>query len=200
MAAGRYDFVIEQGATFNPVLRLAGSTFTKKTITGITNSGRAVVSATGHGIVTGGSVYVVGVVGMEQINHKARELDVAAEAYNATVADANSLVLDVDTSRFGTYGLGGELLYRSPIDLTAMTARMHIRLAIDDEDAIVTLTTENGGLTLGGTAGTITVNLSATDTAALDFTTAVYDLEIISAGVVTRVLGGSVTLSQEVTR
>jgi hypothetical protein len=200
MAAGRYDFVIEQGATFNPVLRLTGSAFTKKTITGITNSGRAVVTAASHGIVTAGSVYVVGVVGMEQINHKSRELDVAAEAYNATVTDANSLTLDLDTSRFGTYVSGGELLYRAPIDLTAMTARMHIRLAIDDAAAIVTLTTENGGLTLGGTAGTITVYISATDTAALDFTNAVYDIEIISAGVVTRVLEGSVAFSQEVTR
>ena len=42
---------------------------------------------------------------------------------------------------------------------------------------------------------------SATQSAALDFNSAVYDLEIVSpAGVVTRLVQGTVTLSREVTR
>jgi hypothetical protein len=87
------------------------------------------------------------------------------------------------------------------VNLTGYTARMMIRSTIDDSSTIVSLTTENGGITLGGAAGTIALLISATATAALTAGTAVYDLELISASsVVTRLLQGSVTIAREVTR
>lgn len=88
-----------------------------------------------------------------------------------------------------------------PINLTGFTARMQIRETVDSVAVLHELTTENGGLTLGGSAGTITVQISATDTAAFDFEQAVYDLEVEAAnGGVTRLLRGFATLSKEVTR
>lgn len=85
-------------------------------------------------------------------------------------------------------------------NLTGFTARLQIRATKDDSTTLVSLT-NGAGLTLGGIAGTIDVLLSATTTAALSFTTAFWDLELVSGGgVVYRLLEGYVTLSKEVTR
>lgn len=86
------------------------------------------------------------------------------------------------------------------VDLTGCTARMQLRSELASSAPLVTLTTENGGITLGGTAGTIELLISATSTAAFTWTSAVFDLEIVNAGVVTRLLYGTVSVSQEVTR
>jgi len=100
---------------------------------------------------------------------------------------------DVTTWRAGTPSVA--------VDLTGCTARMHVRAKIADTDTLLTLTTENGGIALGGTAGTVTIYLSATATSALTWKSAVYDLEIVFAGGdVRRLLAGSVTVSPEVTR
>ena len=90
-----------------------------------------------------------------------------------------------------------------PIDLSGYTARMQIRLKQTDPTFIVggELTTANGGITLGGAAGTIALLITDTVTTAFTFANAVYDLELIDAGsLVTRLLTGTVTLSTETTR
>ena len=51
-----------------------------------------------------------------------------------------------------------------------------------------------------GVGGTITLYIAPADTAALDFTRAVYDLEVNDGTDVQRLMGGPVTLSKEVTR
>jgi len=87
------------------------------------------------------------------------------------------------------------------INLTGYTARMQVRPAVESNVTLLSLTTENGRIALGGAAGTITLTVSATDTAALAATTGVYDLELVSSGgTVTRLLQGTVTISKEVTR
>jgi hypothetical protein len=89
----------------------------------------------------------------------------------------------------------------TPFNLTGYTARMQIRPSVASSVILATLTTENGGITLGGTAGTIVLTMSAAATAVLNFDVAAYDMEIVSGGgVVTRLLGGNVTLCKEVTR
>ena len=89
----------------------------------------------------------------------------------------------------------------TPIDLTGYTARMQIRATVDSSTVIHELSTANGELTLGGTAGTITFGIPAATTAGFTFDEAVYDLELTDAsGVVTRLLKGNVYLSPEVTR
>ena len=87
------------------------------------------------------------------------------------------------------------------VDLTGYTARLHIRESVDAESAFITLTTENGGIALGGAAGTITLSIIAASTAALTQTSGVYDLELISGGgLVTRLMQGEILISKEVTR
>jgi hypothetical protein len=87
------------------------------------------------------------------------------------------------------------------VNVTGYTARMQIRKTVDATTIILTLTTENGRITVGGANGLITLLVSAADTAALTTFCGVYDLEVISpAGVVTRLLEGQVEVSKEVTR
>lgn len=85
------------------------------------------------------------------------------------------------------------------INLTGYSARMHVRREINDTDTVLALAV-GSGLTLGGSAGTIAVEIAASDTVDLSGTY-VYDLEVESGGgVVTRLIQGSVTVNPEVTR
>lgn len=88
------------------------------------------------------------------------------------------------------------------MDLTDHIARMQIRSKVSSEEVLLLLTTENGGITLGGLAGTVDLFISDEDTAALTFKSAVYDLEVEATpnGDVVRIIQGQVRLSPEVTR
>ena len=86
-----------------------------------------------------------------------------------------------------------------PIDVTDYSARMQVRQSYTSADAVLSLT-NGSGITLGGTAGTIDVNVSATATAGVAALQYVYDLEVEESSVVTRVVQGSLTVTPEVTR
>jgi tRNA threonylcarbamoyladenosine modification (KEOPS) complex Pcc1 subunit len=87
-----------------------------------------------------------------------------------------------------------------PYVLTDHTARMQVRRTIESTTPLITLTTENGRISINGASGLINLSISAEDTAALT-SSGVYDLEIISSGgLVSRVIQGTFTLSPEVTR
>lgn len=84
--------------------------------------------------------------------------------------------------------------FKKPINLTGYGARMQIRSA--DGSMIADLSTQNGKIVLGGTAGTIELILSAAETTAMTFATALYDLKLIApSGDEIRMLQGKVTLS-----
>ena len=96
---------------------------------------------------------------------------------------------------------------QTPIDLTGFTARMKV---VKDADTtpvtVLELTTGNSRITLGGTAGTIRLLVTATDTAALletDFENTCYDLELVpgapNAEEVTRLIEGNARLKTEKT-
>ena len=87
------------------------------------------------------------------------------------------------------------------INLSGFTARAQFRYAKLDDEILLSMTTENGRIILGGAAGTIQILLDAATTAAIDWTTARYDLELQdAAGFVTRLVEGKVKVSNEVTR
>jgi len=87
------------------------------------------------------------------------------------------------------------------VDLTGYTARLQARATLESASTLVELTTANSRIALGGAAGTITLTISATDTAALTSGRGVYDLELVSGGgIVTRLLQGVATISRNVTR
>lgn len=85
-------------------------------------------------------------------------------------------------------------------NFTGYAARMQVRRTVDSSTVLISLTTENGRISLGGASGIIELLITAADTAALT-SSGVYDLEIIASnGVVSRIMQGDFNLSQEVTR
>jgi hypothetical protein len=115
----------------------------------------------------------------------------AAGVYNFTIEQGTTVAID-----FAYQTAAGVA-----IPLTNYTARMQARETISSPVAVIDATTSNGQLSVNGAGGIVSLALSATVTAALDFRTAAYDLEIVSsAGVVTRLVQGTITLSREVTR
>ena len=89
----------------------------------------------------------------------------------------------------------------TPVNLTGYTARLAARVDVEDTEVILSLTTSNGGITLGGALGTISLDQTATQTAVLQTGEFVYDLELQSGGgQVTRLVQGQLTVSAEVTR
>jgi tRNA threonylcarbamoyladenosine modification (KEOPS) complex Pcc1 subunit len=84
------------------------------------------------------------------------------------------------------------------VDMTGWTGRMHLRRAASDASALYELTTSNSRITLGS-AGEITLAISATDTASLSGSY-VYDLELVNGSTVIRLIQGTITINAEVTK
>ncbi len=86
------------------------------------------------------------------------------------------------------------------VNLTGYSARMQVRESYDAGTAVVSITSGTG-ITLGGTAGSIILELTPTTTAGVPSGQYVYDLELqTSGGYVTRLLEGNFTVDPEVTR
>ena len=89
----------------------------------------------------------------------------------------------------------------TPVDLTGCTAEAQIREYLESPDTLIELTTSNGGITLGGTAGTVEINIAHGLTESVEWFSGVYDLEVtFTNGAKKRLLAGPVILSPEITR
>lgn len=165
------------------------------------------VTAASHGLPNDAiPARIVGVEGPDAIN---TDPDPNSSDYRryvkASAADTFD-ALGVNAAGLDPYVTGGFLAYIPPKDITGYKARMHIRKTLTADPPLLTLTTENGRITLTGTEGRIRVSITAADSADLDFSSAVYDLELIEPGlteaddVVTRLAYGDVKLSKEITR
>ena len=90
------------------------------------------------------------------------------------------------------------------INITGYSIKMQAREDYDSVTPVISLGTVSPltGITIiDAAAGRFRITITAILTAALTFTKAVYDLEMISgAGVVTRLLEGEITLLKEVTK
>jgi hypothetical protein len=110
-----------------------------------------------------------------------------------------------------------EIIYKdssnNPVDLTGYSGKMMIRSNYADDNpttyAILSssLAADGTGLDFSGsngstppTSGSIGIYISAVSSSNFTFNTARYDLEITSGSIVTRLLEGQISLSQEVTR
>lgn len=98
-----------------------------------------------------------------------------------------------------TYKIDGQ-----PVNLTGYGGRAQVRSAVDSPDPpLVNLTVANGGVALGGVAGTITLFISAVVTAAYVWHSGTWDLELVPpAGEAEAfaLLEGSVAVVGQVTR
>ena len=88
----------------------------------------------------------------------------------------------------------------TPINLTGYTAALQLRTSYDAVSSSLSLTSPSGGIVMGGTAGTIAITASATQTGGLAAGEYVYDLEITTGSKVTRLVQGRITVTPQVTR
>ncbi len=190
----KINFKIYQGSTFKEVLRWETSTKVYVPITAISKSAPITITAPGHMVPVGWRVKVTNVLGMKEIN--------SADVYHTvTSSDTDSVTINaINALGYTDYVSGGVIEYNAPNSLSGVTARMQIRGKITDELFILELTTENGGIAIDDTLKTITINISAADTALLTFTSAVYSMELISGLEVTPFINGVLTLEKEITR
>lgn len=92
----------------------------------------------------------------------------------------------------------------SAFDLTGYTLRMQARVTLGDSSTVITSTGGSPNLTITcatPATGILYISMTPAQTAALDFFTALYDLEgEHDDGDVYRFLQGAITLSKEATR
>lgn len=93
-----------------------------------------------------------------------------------------------------TWTIGG-----SAVNLTNYTAAMQVRTAANATATVFSLT-NGSGITLGGTAGTIAINIPAASMGAAAPGQYVYDLELNSGSAVTRLIQGTFQIQAEVTK
>lgn len=88
----------------------------------------------------------------------------------------------------------------APYDITGAIVRMQARKT-QQATILIDASTTNGKIIIDGPNGRIDVKLTDTDTDALVYKTAVYDLEVqMASGDVYRLLQGSITVSPNVTQ
>ena len=87
-----------------------------------------------------------------------------------------------------------------PVNLTGYTAKLQVRATVDAVAVLLELSTENGGIVLGGKSGRIDLYISGAATTALNWTTGVYDLILIPPnGRPRRLVEGTMTVTPGVT-
>lgn len=186
------DLEVFQGSTFDYLLTWYHGQ-EMRAISNITSSAPALVTAVGHGLPANViPVRIQNVKGMR----------IPTDTLRAQRVDVSTFrLLDVDATALGTYKSGGTLVYNPPVNLVGYTAKMQLRKSLTDVNPLLELSTTNNSIVLGGSEGSIQLLIAATVTETLDFTSALYDLELTSpSGVVTRLLEGKVAVRKEVTR
>lgn len=190
----KINFKMYQGSTFREVLRRESSTKVYKPITAITKAAPVVITAVGHGVPAGWRVKVTNVVGMKEINN-------SNDYYTATNTTADTITLNaINALGFTDYTSGGVVEYNQPTNLTGVTARMQIREKLTSTTSLAELTTENGKIIIDTALKTITMLISAADTALFTFSSAVYSMELIEGTEVTPFIYGDISLVKEITR
>jgi hypothetical protein len=201
MTCSSQDITIIRGDTFQKVVRWESTPFLTKAITGITKAAPPVVTSASHGLTTGWKVAVVGVQGMTEINADATDLKRLRDSdfHRVIVLTSSTIELnEINASEYTTYSSGGYLVWYTPASLSGYTARMTIRDTFDGTEIVELVSPTD--IVLDDTAKTITITIADTVTEAITQNYGVYDLEMISAGlVVTKILRGTVTIEDEVT-
>ena len=86
-----------------------------------------------------------------------------------------------------------------PVNLTPYTAAMQVRENANSVEPILSLTSSSG-ITLGGTAGSIAVNIPASTMGSAVAGNYVYDLELANGSEVVRLIQGSFAIQAEITK
>lgn len=196
-----YDILMLQGETFALAVRWESERWEYAPIASITASAPATITTSAHNIPDGWRVAVVDAKGITQLNAK-NNPPKTSDMRRATVVDTTTVEFnDVSTASFGTHTPNtGYIAWHSPKPLAGHTARMQAKDRAGGRVLLSLTSAVGGGITLDDTDKVIEMTISAEQTEAVDWSNAVYDLEIVSAGgVVTRLLEGTIAVSTEIT-
>lgn len=186
---------IEQGVNFSHIFQwLAGGVF-RAPIELIEVGYPTIMTVTGHGLnsIRSHPVILSGIEGCPHLNSTNLSIPlctrVTDDVFSVPLTSVNNDWIE------GT----GEITYILPTDLTNFTGRMVIRKNWFSDVIIAELTTQNGGMVLGATDGSIQLLIAKAATAAFTFKHAVYDVDLSTAGgIETRVFKGPITNHREV--
>jgi len=201
--AAKVNLEIPQGRTFSKVLRWGQPRLAYRQIASASQAAPCIIeTATSHSIPDGWMFSVSNARGMADLNSANDDDGNLLRTYQATVIDPTTIEINaLNTAGFKPYQGAGIITYNMPVDLAGYAAAAQIRSRIDSAEVLLSLTTENGGIVLDNTAKTITLQAGAVQTAAIDWLTGVWDLELTSGGgLVYPVAAGSVKVFREVTR
>lgn len=88
----------------------------------------------------------------------------------------------------------------SPKPLTGFTAGLQLRIYNSHPDAVLTLSTDNGTITIDTATSEVTLIFSANSTLPLLYTSYVYDLILYKGDQTFKAIKGVITLSQSATK
>lgn len=168
---------IEVGVTYVVVYRYGGAPLIYKPIAAVTAYLPLTLTATAHGVTDGWPVAFRGLgSGVDASDWPPTNKDF----FFATVVDANTISInDLDATVLTAYTSGGILAYYTPTSLAGATAVFTLSSADSCGNETVVLTTN---AVLDNTAKTITLTLSAAQTAALITGAYTFSLIMTDAG------------------
>lgn len=176
---------IVKGSTYRDTLRWATSECVLKTAQ-LTPGAPLRLTCVGHGIPDGWTAHIEG--------HRDINPD---EPQRITVVDADT----IEISCFNGLRLKAQevvVRFHSPVDLTGYSARMQVRDRVGGE-ILLDSTASEITLTIDPVAHTVEREIAAGVTEAIDWRRGVYDLEMVSGTYVTKIDGGVVSVTDEVT-
>lgn len=203
------DLNIKRGSTFRKTLRWLTDHMVYKPITGMPSTAPVRFTVPAHGMTDGAIAAISGLVGPSSLNAaNSPPLYSDDPLYSdfrvVTVVDVDTIEFnDINAAAMPAYVSGGVVQFREPVDLTGMTARLHIRTTMDAPDPPeLELTTENGGIEVYPSAHRIDIVIADEQTEVLLVATGagVWDIEMLAGDEVERIDEGAVTCSPEVTR
>lgn len=177
-----------RGATYRDTRRLMQPIREYRAVSAIIAAAPLSLTVPGHGLVGDWLAWVTGTTGLPDLNRTPGRQN----PHRVEVVDADTLKINCANGAGARPESGaGQLIYQPPVDLTGATARLTIREREDGGAALLELAVA------AGAPGTLVVEISAAETAAIDWVSGWYNLDVTFAdGTVSRFFHGPVTVEQ----
>lgn len=192
-----FEVEMQQGADWNCTVNWYGGGTERAVIEELDPGYPTRIRVTAHGLPTSSDTPIIisGVQGVEMVNSSDTGVELCARV--------DDDYFDVPVSSRGCeWVIGtGEITWSKPSDITSYTARAKLRKNRHSATVIHEYTTENGGIVLDANDASIKLVNTAAETAAMSFTEAMVDVELVSpGGAVTRTHTLLVTFNRETTK
>ena len=191
----QFHLYIEQGVNFDHTFQWLNGGMFMAPLELVQEGYPTIITVSSHGLnsVAAHPVILSGIEGIPRLNSENTEL------FLATRLDDNRFSVPISSVGKQWIPGTGELTYHVPTDMTGYTGRCVIRRNWYESTPIHEMTTENGGMILELTSGSIQLVIPKATTAGFSFRSAWYDVDMTSpGGVEYRVFKGPITLEREV--